>query len=68
MPVSVLLSAKGRIQDFWKGDFICIKVLALGLLILSNFSLISHEHEIIRPFFHFHEIIWPISDKIISFS
>ena len=45
--------------DFWciyrggsrmsgKG-FICIKVLGLAFLILSHFSLISHENEIIWP-------------------
>ena len=29
---------QGRIQDFWKGRFICIKAWQFALLVLSQFS------------------------------
>ena len=39
---------QGRIQDFLKGGgVICVKVWGFSLLILSQFSEISHENEII---------------------
>ena len=37
---------QGQIQDFWKG-FHMYKYRGFALLILSHFSQISHENEII---------------------
>ena len=41
------MGQQGADSGFLKRGFICIKVLGFALLILSHFSLISHENEII---------------------
>ena len=47
----------GADPGFLEMGFICIKVYGLAMLILSHFSSISHENEIIwSHWYHFHRI------------